>query len=182
MSSYQKRDSNLRITHFHNFIDDSLANFLYHSLLNIDWIDGIKTRSGGFTRKAMPIDINDIENNYIDNELVNLIRTYILKVLKDLDIDKYYNILGTYLNYYENGNNYTPNHKHIGQHQMILSLGETRTLIIKDTESSNNFTKYKLNNGDVIFFGSQLHGVPKEPKISKGRISIATFMIPVTKI
>ena len=55
------------------------------------------------------------------------------------------------------------------QCQVVISLGATRTLIIgKKT--------FSLNNGDVIIFGSSTHGVPKEPTITNGRISIATFM------
>lgn len=35
-----------------------------------------------------------------------------------------------------------------------------------------------MKNGDAIIFGSSISGVPKM-NTTKGRISIATFMIPV---
>jgi len=75
-----------------------------------------------------------------------------------------------YVNYYENGKMYTPMHTHKGTKQLVLSLGESRDLII----GKKTFT---MKNGDAIIFGSSPHGVPVSDT-KKGRISIATFMIP----
>lgn len=79
---------------------------------------------------------------------------------------------GVYLNYYRNGEMWTPNHSRPGTHQLVISLGATRTLEVTKK-------KIPMKNGDAILFGSATHGVPKEPEITTGRISIATFMRPV---
>ncbi len=128
---------------------------------SIQWEDGIRSRSG-FTRKAKPLQNGDFP----------LIDDLIEKCLKEVSTPgKAYVISHIYLNYYENGNMFTPNHSHPGTHQMVISLGETRTLEVCKKS-------YILENGDVIIFGASMHGVPKS-NAKNGRISIATFMIPV---
>ena len=59
---------------------------------------------------------------------------------------------------------YTPNHSHKGTHQLVISLGETRTLSVAKNE-------FRMENGDSILFGSSVHGVPREENVTKGRIS-----------
>lgn len=59
-------------------------------------------------------------------------------------------------------------YSHPGLVQIVISFGATRTLIIGKKE-------YNSKNGNVFIFGSSTHGVPKEPKIKDGRISIALF-------
>ena len=54
---------------------------------------------------------------------------------------------------------------------MVISLGATRTLNVGKTA-------YQMHSGDLIMFGSDEHGVPREPQVLEGRISIATFMVP----
>lgn len=81
-----------------------------------------------------------------------------------------YGILGVYLNNYENGLMYTPMHKHADTIQLVISLGATRTLKVGTKE-------YRMKNGDAVVFGSSIHGVPQEPSVTEGRISIATFMV-----
>jgi hypothetical protein len=81
-----------------------------------------------------------------------------------------YLIQGIYLNYYENGDHHTPNHSHKGTHQLVISLGQTRTLNVGGKD-------YSMENGDAIIFGGSVHGVPKDNSVN-GRISIATFMVP----
>jgi len=78
-------------------------------------------------------------------------------------------VYGIYLNYYRNGEDYTPNHSHPGQKQVIISLGASRVL----TMGKRSFV---MNNGDVIVFGSAIHGIPKDPNCQQGRISIAMFL------
>ena len=85
----------------------------------------------------------------------------------NIEMFGYNDIKGLYVNLYENGDMWTPPHGHHSTNQMVISLGETRTFTIdKD--------RYELNNGDVIIFGDQLHGIPKH-KTTNMRISIATF-------
>jgi hypothetical protein len=144
-------------------IDDNIATDMYTFLKwNIEWEDGIKSKKG-YTRKAKPLNYGDI------TEIDNIIDT----ALNSLTDTKYL-VLGVYLNYYENGNMYTPNHQHKGTHQLVISLGETRTLQIGKKD-------FVMENGDAIVFGASTHGVPKDTSVN-GRISIATFMKPIDDI
>jgi hypothetical protein len=145
------------------FIEDAVnpddAIYLYEKLKNgISWESGIKSKNG-FTRKQKmlmiddPLFLNVLE--CIENTLLFFQEKYLL--------------LGIYLNYYENGKDYTPNHSHKNTQQLIISLGATRTLTL-------GLKEYKMTNGSAIIFGSTDHGIPKEPEVKFGRISIATFM------
>ena len=52
------------------------------------------------------------------------------------------------------------------QVQIILSLGATKT-------------DYSIVHGDVAVFGSSLHSVPVEDRVTEPRISIALFLLPI---
>ena len=137
------------------------ATILYEYLYdNIDWEEGVRSKYGK-TRKAKPLNYGDIpEIDYaIDTAL---------KSLSDVN----YYVTGVYLNFYENGESWTPNHTHKGTHQLVISLGGSRNLIV----SKNTYT---MENGDCILFGSAVHGVPKTNEPVQPRISIATFMTPL---
>jgi alkylated DNA repair dioxygenase AlkB len=84
-----------------------------------------------------------------------------------------YLVYGIYLNYYKNGDMYTPNHTHLKTHQLVISLGASRTFTIGKKTMT-------LNSGDAVLFGSAVHGVPKDSSVVDGRISIATFMSPIS--
>ena len=141
-------------------VDDELARRLFLFLkFNMEWEDGPRSRKG-YTRKAKPLNIGDIE------EVDIVIMDSLTKVSKIS-----YEIHGIYLNYYEDGNMWTPNHSHPGTHQLVVSLGATRTLTVGKK-------KYQMDNGDTVLFGSAIHGVPKDESVKHGRISIATFMTP----
>ncbi len=149
-----------------NLIDDETASNLYKQLYEgIQWEDGIKSKKG-FTRKAKAMTMEDDE--------IQIAVPYIFEAiqkLKPADVKEYL-ILGIYLNLYEDGEMYTPMHSHPKQHQIVISLGTDRTLKVGKKD-------YKMKNGSVIIFGSSSHGVPKDPQETKGRISIATFMLPL---
>lgn len=133
---------------------------LYEYLVEtIEWEEGIRSKKG-FTRKAKSIITNQIP-------IIDKLIEHVLK--RKYKTDKYI-VLGYYLNYYENGEMWTPNHSHRNTHQLVISLGETRKLVINKKE-------YIMETGDAILFGSSVHGVPKDDT-TNGRISIATFMIP----
>lgn len=136
--------------------DRALATFEYFKD-NIEWVDGVPSRSG-FTRKARPMTLG--EDDVLD--------TIILETLQTLGISNVI-LFGIYLNYYRDGNDYTPNHTHPGTRQVVISLGCTRTLNV-----SNKV--YNMGNGDVIIFGSALHGVPKDLNCLDARISIALLI------
>lgn len=143
-----------------NILNEDFATSLYYFLReNIEWEEGVRSKKG-FTRKAKGLQIGEIPE--IDN--------VILETLSKISKNKYL-ILGIYLNYYENGEMWTPNHSHPGSHQLVISLGQTRKL-------SLGKKNYEMKNGSAIIFGSSTHGVPKDESV-EGRISIATFMVPL---
>ena len=146
-------------------IEAGEATYLYNFLKdNIIWGEGVRSKKTfshenptGFTRKACPLRFGDVEE----------VDVAIVKALSQLT-DKSYTIRFIYLNYYEDGKMWCPNHTHSGTHQLVISLGCDRILQV-------NKKDYVMSNGDAIIFGSALHGVPPDNSKS-GRISIATFM------
>lgn len=142
-------------------IETKEARRLYVKLRDeIDWEEGIRSRKG-FTRLAKALTPGDCKD--VDDAIA--------LALEVLSPGKRYYITGIYLNYYKDGSFYTPNHKHKGTHQLVISLGAKRTLQIGKKD-------YEMENGDAIVFGESIHGVPKDEEQRRGRISIATFMIP----
>lgn len=145
-----------------NALDTVEAIKLYETLKNkVKWEEGVRSKNG-FTRKAKTLDMKEVLEDY--PEVYNCIGS----VLPQFGEGRYA-IFGVYLNFYEDGKMYTPNHSHSGTQQLVISLGVSRIL----TVGKKNFI---MNNGSAILFGSSVHGVPKEPEITEGRISIATFM------
>ncbi len=150
--------------HLKAHINQESSNRLYDYLKdNVIWSDGIRSKNG-HTRSAAA---------YALNKFLAFIDDFPEIIANIMDvIDKYSerkHCAGLYLNYYKNGNDWTPNHTHPGTTQIVISLGETRTF---------NYGKTTIpsQNGDILVFGSGLHGVPKEPVVTEGRISIALFM------
>jgi len=143
-------------------IDSDVSDWLFNTLLEeVKWEDGIRSKRG-FTRKAKKLGIQD--------EMFMFLIPYIETCLNKLTTVKY-GILGIYLNLYEDGNMWTPNHSHKGTHQLVLSLGGKRTLTVGKKS-------FEMDSGDAVIFGSTVHGVPRVNK-SEPRISVATFMVPV---
>ena len=142
-------------------VENDTALSLYTILRDtIEWEEGIRSRKG-FTRKAKAI-------GHGTNPLILEVIDETLKKITDTE----YYIDHVYLNYYENGQMWTPNHNHPGTHQLVISLGCERVLELGKKQ-------YKMKNGDAIIFGSSTHGVPKDEECTEGRISIATFMKPL---
>lgn len=147
---------------------DRYFNYLKY---NVVWEEGIRSRRYGFTRKAKTLSPDD---DLFNELLIGLIKPILIKInKKDKDdggnTNLNFMILGMYLNYYENGNHFTPTHSHQDSYQLVISLGVTRTLKIKSVS-------YRMEKGDAILFGNQSHTVPRETGITGERISIATFM------
>ncbi len=147
---------------------------------NITWEAGIRSRRTGFTRKAKALDL--ITENYQLKSLIiqimnkmGLIPDEVVVVVLSINdtlallIDKYL-VRGLYLNYYENGTMYTPEHSHPGTKQLVISLGATRILTLGSS------CRLPMQNGDAIVFDSIKHGVPRNNDIIAGRISIAVFL------
>src|SRR3989337_3037971 len=123
-----------------NVMDENIADYLFNYLAQeVKWVEGIRSRNG-FTRKAHMVS----KDTVLFEELI----PYVNNALGQLTETKY-NILGLYLNYYENGNMYTPNHSHKGTHQLVISLGTTRVLDVGKKH-------YNMGNGDAIIFGSAI--------------------------
>jgi len=151
-------NSKVRTMHYPNAISGNAALALYNHLKDtIVWDDGIPSKHG-FTRKAKALNI--IQDDFIAPIIQSAINICDITHLQ---------LVGCYLNYYRNGNDYTPNHSHKDTVQVIISLGETRTLMVGKKA-------YTVNNGDVTIFGSSVHGVPKDVACVNGRISIALFL------
>ena len=115
-----------------------------------------RTRQGGQVRM----------DSFIGEFILNLV----MGVMKKMSTQNYI-IHGIYLSKYKDGRDWTPNHSHKGTHQLVISLGETRTLFVSKKP-------YPMEDGDAVLFGSAIHGIPKSDS-SGVRISIATFMSPV---
>lgn len=131
------------------------ATFAYEYLRDtIQWEAGIKSKHGA-TRLAKAVDPME------DEVLAQIVDAALTKSGMEL------RIYSAYLNYYRDGSMYTPNHSHPGTIQIIISLGQTRTLTIGKKS-------YAIENGDVAIFGGSVHGVPKD-KSTEGRISVALF-------
>ena len=138
---------------------DQLFLFLKH---NIKWEDGIRSKKG-FTRKAKSLSFGELPE--VDDVIVSVLNSFVYE-------NDGYVINGIYLNYYENETMWTPNHSHKGTHQLIISLGASRTLQVGKKD-------YIMKNSDAIIFGSSIHGVPRSDTPKTERISIATFMTPI---
>lgn len=145
-----------KTTQVKQYLEEKVATSMYDRLVKLPWVEGVKSKKG-FTRLAYTPTRN------FDSEITKIIETAVSAYIPNSII------LGVYINYYKNGEMYTPSHTHPGTVQLIISLGATRTLKIGKTD-------YKMENGDLAFFGSSSHGVPKEPDVKKGRISIAVFV------
>jgi len=157
----------VKTQHFKKIIDEKEATFYYELLRdNIKWDKGIKTKNGKDTRLAK--NLYDLDE---DDPIIITINELLQKILQHIKLNSCV-ILGQYMNYYLNGEHYTPNHSHPKMIQVIISLGTTRILNIGKKE-------YKSSNGDVFIFGSSIHGVPKQLEIKNGRISIALFCSPL---
>jgi hypothetical protein len=160
----------MRTIHVKNAIDDGLATYFYEILRDkIDWKNEIKSHRVNDTRKSRnAFEITNREALFTLNQILEICSPVIVKTLiKAIPSAQSVKLLGVYLNYYQNENDFTPNHKHDSQ-QIIISLGCPRDLQIG--------TKvYESGNGDITMFSTAIHGVPKSVKKCEGRISIALF-------
>lgn len=162
MEVQRKQVFKCKTTYAEGIVDASVADFTYRHLAdNIQWEEGIRSRKG-FTRLAKALGPGD-------DEMVDQLIAAALEELAQYT----YTMRGIYLNYYKNGEMWTPNHTHPGTHQLVISIGEPRTLTIAKKD-------YLMQNGSAAIFGSATHGVPKSDT-KEGRISIAVFLEPVSK-
>lgn len=150
---------------YKGLIDRETANCIYAMLeSSIPWGEGVRSKSG-FTRMAYAM--RDIYDTTLPEMVADTLYQLILSTLQSLEVEPtaYY---GCYLNYYRDGADWTPRHDHKNSRQVVISLGASRVLTVGEKS-------YDLNSGDVIIFGSSMHGVPKSDT-KEGRISIALFL------
>jgi hypothetical protein len=152
---------------FRNLITEVQAEeLLFHIEQNTEWEDGPRSRKG-FTRKAIGIDVDALYGLLVlfpveDKTVWDLVK----ETIDSYSVRTRCN--GAYINYYRNGEDWTPNHTHKNTSQFVLSLGETRTLQIGKNS-------HQINSGDAVLFGSSVHGICKDDS-TKPRISIALFL------
>ncbi len=157
----------VKTTHYKSLISSDIASFSYDFIKNnTKWIDSI------YSKKSKSISRKAYSSNLIfsENDIDNYISELIINIMKKIDIIDKYLLLGTYVNYYRDGNDFAPAHSHPKQVQLVISLGTTRQLKIGKKI-------YNMESGDVIIFGSGTHEILQDKEITEGRISIATFMI-----
>ncbi len=149
-------------------VDEKECLELYKYLKkNIQWETGIITRNKKTTRKAKSLQYGS--NSRVDEMIERALLS--LTTINNNGLSNASFVMGEiYLNYYKDGTMWTPNHSHKNTYQLVISLGTTRTFSL----GRKNFP---VENGDVLLFGSQIHGIPKEPEITRGRISIAVFLM-----
>jgi hypothetical protein len=142
--------------------DECMAMF-YYLKDNIPWGESTITRYGGRTRLGCSYQSG--RDKIIDN------------FIKKIDATKppgQYSLVGVYLNYQRDGEEYTPRHNHEGGFQQLICLGPAKRKFVIGKLSQI------LGNGDVAIFGSAKHGLPKDTKCREERISIATFYLAVS--
>jgi hypothetical protein len=143
---------------FDTDIAEGMFQYMYG---NLDWMDGIKTRGGKVTRKAVG------HRSGSDDVVDDIIMTS-LKKFNEIGAVTSCEVLGTYINLYRDGNDWAPKHNHPGTKQMVISFGQTRTLTVGSVA-------YQMNSGEAIIFGPEYHCLEKDTS-TLPRISVAVFI------
>jgi len=78
--------------------------------------------------------------------------------------------VGVLLNRYDDGQAMLGSHRH-DCWTALFSFGEERILTI-------DHTPLLCQDGDLVIFGTQRHGVPKMPEITTGRVTVVVFFYP----
>lgn len=138
--------------------DESMSLYIFIRD-NSPWNSGILSRTGV---SRLQCHLSDCIQA-VQYVVLSLVRT---AVQKYGDVTA---ILGVYMNYYRNGNDYCPRHQHRGTKQIIISLGCNRPLTIAGRN-------YPVPSGFCISFGEEYHSLNK-CLVNEGRISIAIFYV-----
>ena len=152
---------------FEDVIDLKSAKIFGKTLKQkVPWNSGVTTRYGTTSRKQANLEI-------CDEKLQKFVMDNIIQLFNCKYEDGNVGILDVYLNYYRDGSDFCPKHRHMGTKQMILSLGDERTLIVGNTH-------HLLKNGSVIFFGDEYHEIKRDN--SGERISIVVFYLEIGNV
>ena len=142
-----------------SFVPAKDADLLFKKLKNeSQWKESIRSVKG-FTRLGCSFNVGD------DSDLDAIVA----RAIKEFSVGDDFQVRHIYLNYYKNGEYWTPNHRHKHSHQIVISLGCDRSFHMYGKHHS------VMQNGDAIIFGTSLHGIPQEDCDGE-RISIALFL------
>ena len=149
-----------KIIHIPKFIEDE-ENIFNDILSAVNW-----SKSNYFKRH-----VSHYENNIpkINEIIINIERSFLRKVI------------GVFINYYKDGNEYAPYHSDkYNCDTCLVSFGVSRVLRYKKN-STNETTDFVLDSGDLLFIPDEVnkyykHSLLKRTKIDKSRISILFFL------
>src|SRR5437868_405669 len=150
--------SRVKTEYFPDVISQKDAKKCYKYLRdNIDWDEGVRSKNG-FTRLAKSVRYGDRSEEICSVKVNRIIDRLIRLAILETQVKPaaFY----VYVNYYKNGQHWCPNHTHQGTVQVIISLGTTRTLTVGKKD-------YEMGNGDIIKFGSSVHGIKKDSSIKR---------------
>lgn len=145
-----------------------LYKLLKHS---IDWVkpeNSIAKRRLSFNFPLLKITNPDLYES-LEPEIMEIIRKSVETIANHYKYEGSLDVVGIFLNYQRDGNDYTPSHTHKDTAQFVIGLSQKRKLFV-------NKKYYSSGEGSLSFFGSSPHGVEQEKDIKKGRISIAVFL------
>lgn len=144
---------------------------IYDELVNgLKWGEGVKTRYGGHTRKAVSYKIgSDQMVDILLTEILDKTREYILAISASTMTTL--TLGGVYINFYETGADYCPEHSHANGVQAVASFGTERKF-------KYGSTSLMVKDGDIVIFGSGKHTVPKCSN-PQGRIGFALLFYPI---
>lgn len=152
-------------------LDSKTAEVAYDFIKNNTlWVDSVYSKKAKkITRKGYTVNLDLSTLDVIDEFIIGIVENILINIEKKDGAKSNYGILGIYVNYYQDGKSFCPNHSHPGTTQLVLSLGTTRKFILGKKE-------YNVKAGDAIIFGSSIHGIPEQPEITDSRVSIAIFL------
>lgn len=172
---------NSKIRYIPNLFDLDLSGpdgyYTKRLIDEVPWKTMIWKTGRPLPRKVFRYDI--INNIGIIDEILEALR-----IKMEMNID----ILGCFLNFYENENHWLPFHKdQYGTNIISLSFGSTRQFVFQNTKSKNKLT-FNLSAGDLIYFPEEVnkewkHGIMKsknniEPRVNiKPRVNITIFTL-----
>lgn len=116
--------------------------------------------------------VNELNFEDIEPIYVNVVHEMLELAAKTITDGSSLIPIQIFVNYYKNGNNVCPMHKHRCR-QMTLSFGTDRTMRIVNKEGKK--VEFTLYNGSIIYLHGQEHSIIRETGIDEDRISFNLF-------
>jgi len=99
----------------------------------------------------------------------------VMEIVSDFGLPDPYQVSYTIkMNWYTDGLARVSTHRH-DNWTLLLSLGTPRILTVDKAD-------ILMENGDVILFGTQSHGVPEMPQVEDGRFSLVFMFEPSSEV